>query len=439
MGEWIYSPDPALERAVAAIRQKHPSLYPDSLDRTFRLLKKLGNPHLLLPPVFHVAGTNGKGSTLAFLQAMLEAGGMRVHKFISPHLVRFEERIVLGGKDMDSGLLLDMIEEVDRVCGDDEVSFFEFFTALAFLAFSRDKADTVLLETGLGGTFDATNVIEGDIVSIITRISYDHCRVLGAALPGIARHKAGIIKQGRPCIVARQKDESVGGVFEKKAAERGSPLFKDGRDWKTTLNDEGFLYEGADLKFSLPLPALPGAHQVENAGAAITALRHSPFAKVLSRQNLEKAMRDVVWPGRLQRLTKGILAARLPEGWELWVDGAHNDSGAEVLAEHIGKWDSDKPLHIVTAMKKTKERSDFYPKLLPFAKTVTALDAPSADMMVAAQELCDYLHALGYASAATAENLESALATLAFSSSSPGRILVTGSLYLAGHVLKANG
>jgi len=435
--EWTFSPVPAVEAAINAIREKHAPLMPNGLERPLRLLEKLGNPHLKLPPVFHVAGTNGKGSSLAFVQAILEAGGHSVHKFISPHLVRFEERIVIAGRMIDSAQLLDLIAECDAAAADEPVSFFEFFTALALLAYARTPASAVLLETGLGGRFDATNVVPAT-TAMLTRISFDHMRLLGDTLVAIADNKAGIIKQSCPAIVAPQTDNAVLKLFEDEAQKKHAPLFMAGRDWTVEEGADYFDYADKTHKFRLPLPRLIGSHQVINAGTAIAAVGKSPFAHLLTSEILEAAMRRVEWQGRMQRLEKGALANLLPPGWELWVDGAHNDSGADVLVAQAAAWGAEKPLHIITGFKRRKEPDSFYERLAHIPATIQAVDAAIDAPMVTAAELCEYLTSKGFAKASPAANLESAIQSLTFQFKAPQRIIITGSLYLVGHALKVN-
>ncbi len=435
--EYTYSPNPAVENAIAAVRERHEPMLPAGLNRFENFLAALGNPHLHLPPVFHVAGTNGKGSSLAFVQAILESAGLTVHKFISPHLVRFEERIVIGGQEIDDALLLSLIEECEAASGAEPVSFFEFFTALAFLAFQRHKADAVLLETGLGGTYDATNVIEKSI-TLLTRISFDHMRLLGATLPLIAENKAGIIKAYCPVIVAPQTDNDVLKIFETRAAALHAPLFLANREWSVEETGEGFTYRARGMEFKLPLPRLLGSHQVVNAGTAIAAIGQSPFMPLLNEKTLIKAMNNVRWQGRLQRLETGALANLLPAGWELWVDGAHNDSGAEVLMAQVKAWGPEIPPHIITGYKRRKEPDNFYEKLAGIPVTIQAVDANIDAPMLSAEELCAYLKGAGFADARPAANLESAIRSLTFQFKTPQRIIITGSLYLVGHALKIN-
>jgi dihydrofolate synthase/folylpolyglutamate synthase len=436
--DWTYSPVPAVEKAIQEMRRKYPATYPAGLERVHLFLEKLGNPHHQAPFIFHAAGTNGKGSTLAFLQAVFEAGGLTVHKYTSPHLVRFEERIILAGKMIEPELLLDLIRECDKAAGSGAVSFFEFFTALAFVAYARHPASALLLETGLGGLYDATNVVGGNrIVSLLTRISYDHTHILGATLPEIAFNKAGIIKPGCPCIIAPQTSPGVGEVFSRQAAAVSAPVHAHGRDWEVALAANGFEYKSVSNTFRLPLPQLLGRHQLDNAGTALAALEKSPYSSLLQQKILENSMAKVSWPGRLQRVTAGPLAELLPSGWELWLDGAHNDSGAEILVDQAKAWGTSLPLHLVTAMKKTKDAGGFYQQLLPCAETVQAVDVGWIEApMTSAGELCGRIRQMGYERIAAAASLESALLSLAAQFSTPQRILITGSLYLVGHALK---
>lgn len=438
---WNYAADPALDARIAQIRDTYPPHVPAGLDRFYALLSALGDPHLHLPPVFHVAGTNGKGSTIAFLQAMLEAGGKRVHRFISPHMVRFSERIVLGGQEIPDALLLQMIDEVDAAARGREISFFEFFTALAFVAFARYPADAALIEVGLGGLLDATNVIPAPAVSVLTRISFDHTRTLGDTLGEIAAQKAGILKQDCPAVSAPQFDPAVLPVFDRAAVDTGAAcLSAGGRDWQIEATARGFRYSAPGVDMELPLPALQGAHQILNAGAAITALRLSPFADLANADTLCAAMLRVRWAGRLERLSVGRLAALLPPGWELWVDGAHNDSGAEALLAQIASWRAQDglPLHLVTAFKARKAPDDFFGRLAGGFETATIahfdIDAP----MEPPETLQVLLQTLGYAHVRISESLPAAIRAACFASGTPGRILISGSLYLVGHALKIN-
>ncbi|MEZ0226629.1 MAG: folylpolyglutamate synthase/dihydrofolate synthase family protein [Alphaproteobacteria bacterium] len=434
--DWTFSSVAAVERAIQDVRTKAPPMLPAGLDRPLRFMEKLGSPHLSLPPVFHVAGTNGKGSTLAFLQAVFESGGLSVHKFTSPHLVKFEERVVVAGREIGADMLLDLIDECTRAAADETVSFFEFFTGLAFLAYARVPADVLLLETGLGGTYDATNIIDKS-VALLTRISFDHMRLLGDTLPEIAANKAGIIKRNCPVIIAPQSDD-VMDVFLARAREMHAPVSLYGRDWKTVMTGDAFEYQGSSVQARLPLPRLIGSHQIINAGTALAGLEHSAFKDLLKQDILARAMNTVTWPGRMQRLDHGHLADLLPQGWELWIDGAHNDSGADVIVEQAKAWGADKPLHIITGFKRKKDTEGFYERLAGIPRTIQAVNANIDAPMVSPQELCDELKNLGFSGVSPAENLESALQSLVFQFKEPQRILITGSLYLVGLALKLN-
>lgn len=436
---WTYSPDMRVETRLHRLFDAYPPRLRGDLSRVQAMLARLGNPHRTLPPIFHAAGTNGKGSTLAFVQAILEAGGLSVHKFTSPHLVRFEERLVFNGQDVSPDRLLALIDAVDAACHGEEISFFEFFTILFFVEAAQRPADAVLLEVGLGGLFDSTNVIDSCAAAIITRLSYDHTHLLGLTLPEIAAQKAGIIKRGCPVVISPQPDAGAAAALQAAAEGLQAPVAA----WSVTPSAAGFEYKSAQRRLWLPLPALPGAHQVVNAGTAIAAVEQTDFAHRLNEESVARAMRHVRWPGRWQRLTEGALAALLPPGWELWLDGAHNDSGAEALAAELAHRRDDKPLHILTAFKGKKNPDDFYGPLQGHAATVQVIagalfsDMPSVPM-VAPAALTAHLEKLGF-KAALAPNLESAIQSLVFQFQAPQRILVTGSLYLVGHALKVNG
>lgn len=434
--DWVSSPDPDVESAIARIAAICPVNYVGGLERIQAFLPKIGNPHHRLPPTFHVAGTNGKGSTLAFLQAIFEAGGKRVHKYISPHLVRFEERIVLSGQMIERDLFLSLIRECETAAQGMDISFFEFFTALALLAFSRTPADVLLLETGLGGRLDATNVIENNVVSIITRISFDHTHVLGDTLTAIAGEKAGIIKPRCPVVVAAQTSPDVTDVFMQASMRAPAPMFYQGKDWDVSAADGGFVYRGGGLQFDLPSPALPGQHQVVNAGAAIAAVQHSEFSDILRLPVVCRAMETVVWPGRLQRLTHGTLASMLPDGWELWVDGAHNDSGAEVLADYLAR--APKPTHLVTMMKDGKDALTFFKTLRPHVLSASAVNIDLHVKMLGSDELCDYMTRAGIPAVFAAPDARAAVSGLISRFKTPQRVVIAGSLYLAGYVLRDN-
>ncbi len=426
----------AVSRAEAVIERLH-GLYPKlidlSLERLEALLAKLGHPERRLPPVIHVAGTNGKGSTCAFLRAIGEQAGLRVHVYTSPHLVHFRERIRLAGELVSDEALSAVIEEVAAVNDGAAITVFEVLVAASFELFARVPADLCVLEVGLGGRADATNVVPPPAVCAITSISLDHQDFLGDTLALIAREKAGIVKPGSPVVVGEQP-EAVRGVLLSHAASVGAPVLLRGRDWDVAWAAGGGVggalrYTDAAGALALPAPSLLGAHQLDNAGIALAAARASGLVPDAALSGIARAE----WPGRMQHL-HGRLAASLPGGWELWLDGAHNEGAGRALAEHLASW-SDRPLHLVVGMKQAKDAGAFLRPLLPLAASVHAVC-----------ELGQYLglsvEAVVAASGGVARpgpTVADALRAIAAQASGVGRVLICGSLYLAGEVLKADG
>ncbi len=344
------------DRVLERLGRLHPKLIDLSLGRIERLLAALGNPQDALPPVVHVAGTNGKGSTVATLRACLEAAGYRVHAYTSPHLVRFHERIRLAGRLIDEDALLALLEECERVNGGTPITYFEITTAAALLAFARNPADIVLLETGLGGRLDATNVIQRPAATAITPISLDHQAFLGDTIAAIAGEKAGILKPGAPAVVAPQPPEAEA-VIEARAAGLDAPLLRWRREWRCEAAGDGMRYAGPRWRLDLPLPSLAGAHQIVNAGTAIACLEAlAEFS--LPPEAIAAGLRHIEWPARLQRLGRGPLVAMLPAGWELWLDGGHNPGAGAVLAAAVALW-RDRPLHLIVGMLNTKDAAGF--------------------------------------------------------------------------------
>ncbi len=428
--------DLVLER----LNRLHPKIIDLSLDRTWRLLGRLGHPERRLPPVVHVAGTNGKGSVIAFLRAMLEAAGYRVHVYISPHLVRFHERIRLAGKLIEEPALLALLKECEGANGAEPITFFEITTCAAFLEFARTPADILLLETGLGGRLDSTNVIARPLASVLMPISFDHMQHLGDTLTKIAFEKAGIIKQDVPAVVGPQPAEASA-VFETKAKELGAPLCRYGHEWQVEIAGDGILFTDRAGKRRLPRPALPGDHQIPNAGAALATL---PFLAGISIDERAQAvgLKHVEWPARLQRLRRGPLVKKLPKGWELWLDGGHNAAAGEVLADFARHWrrgvENHQPLHLVFGMLNTKEPVAFLKPLAPFTKDLQAVRIEGDHASLPAEEAAAAARAAGM-EARTAESLGVAVDRIVASANGPGRILICGSLYLAGVVLADNG
>ena len=423
-----------VDRILERLLRLHPPI-DLSLDRVRRLLTALGDPHEHLPPVVHVAGTNGKGSTIAFLRAALEAAGYRVNVFTKPHLVRFNERVRLGGKLIDEALLGALLEECERANEGQPITYFEITTAAAFLAFARTPADIVLLETGLGGRFDATNVIAAPAVTAITPVSLDHQHFLGDTVAAIAGEKAGILKPGRPAVLGPQFAEGAA-VLEARAAALGAPLFRHGHEWHVEQSAAGLRYRGRrwpDL--DLPPPGLFGAHQYDNAGTALACL-DCLDGFTLPREALARGMSEVEWPARLQRLQRGTLAERLPPGWELWLDGGHNAGGGAALGAVAGTW-RDRPLQLVFGMIKTHDARAF---LRPLAPYVAGLGAVTIEGEASALTAAEAVAAARDAGINAVPRASIAAAIEGATRSAPaGRVLICGSLYLAGRVLAENG
>jgi dihydrofolate synthase/folylpolyglutamate synthase len=415
------------EAIVERLHALHPKLIDLSLGRMHRALAALGHPERRLPPVLHVAGTNGKGSTCAFLRAIAEAAGLRVHVYTSPHLVRFHERIRLAGRLVDDAALTAALEEAEAANGGEPITVFEITTAAAFLLFSRVPADLLVLEVGLGGRLDATNVVERPAATAIASISMDHMEFLGDTLGAIAFEKAGIIRPGVPCATGAQAPEALAAIT-RVAAERGAPLLARGREWRSEWRADGLHYADARGTLDLPPPGLPGPHQADNAGIAIAALRawNPPW---LSDLAIARGIAAAEWPARLQRL-RGALAARLPAGFELWLDGGHNAGAGVALAAHCATW-RDKPLHLVVGMKKGKASADFLRPLIPFAATLTAVAEPGQHLAMSVEDIV----AASGGVARPGPDVAGALARIG-RDGPPGRVLVCGSLYLAGEVLK---
>ncbi len=420
----IQSSDVILERMMAL----HPKLMDLTLGRVWRLLEALDNPQEKLPPVIHIAGTNGKGSTQAMIRAGLEGAGKSVHAYTSPHLARFHERIRLAGELITEAHLTEILDECYTSNGGETITYFEITTVAGLLAFARNKADFTLLEVGLGGRLDATNVVVPEL-SIITPISIDHEQFLGDTLTKIATEKAGIIKRGVPVVVGPQPDEAME-VIEAIAARLGAPVIAHGQHWHVSEERGRLIYQDETGLLDLPLPALPGAHQYQNAGAALAALRQLQMPETA----FEAAMTNVTWPARMQRLSDGPFAARVPEA-ELWLDGGHNPAAAEALATHLAGLPK-RPLHLICGMLNTKDASGYMEPLARVADTLTGVSIPGEPNTLPAEETARFAAAAGMTTD-TAEDVDSALKKLA-ESDPKARILICGSLYLAGEVLRRN-
>jgi dihydrofolate synthase/folylpolyglutamate synthase len=418
----------------------HPRVITLGLERIERLLKRLGSPEKKLPPLVHVAGTNGKGSLVAYLRAMTEAAGYRVHVYTSPHLVRFNERIRIAGRLIEDDELGDLLTECEEANGEEPISFFDITTALAYLAFSRVPADLGIIEVGMGGRFDSTNVIE-PAVSAITPVGYDHTGFLGDKLEGIAWEKAGIIKRAVPAVIGRQREVSAK-VIEDEAAKLAAPLFRMGREWQVMPTASGFRYESDLISLDLPSPALAGAHQIDNAATAVACVERLRAAKFqIDDQAIRKGLASVEWPARLQKLTRGPLPDSLPPGCELWLDGGHNEDCGLALARMASDWAKEPaplPLYLIFGMLTTKDASGFLRPLARHANAARAVPFPEGHSAYTPDEACAKAAEVGL-DCVPANDIGAALEDLLATQPAPMRILICGSLYLAGAVLARNG
>jgi dihydrofolate synthase/folylpolyglutamate synthase len=429
---------PPIDAITQRFQPLHPRLVDLSLGRIERLLEALGRPQTRLPPVIHVAGTNGKGSTVAFMRAILEAAGRRVHVYTSPHLVRFNERIRLAGELVDDAGLDEALDVCERVNAGQSISVFEISTAAAFWLFSRTPADVLLLEVGLGGRFDATNVIPHPAVTVVTPVSMDHPEFLGSTIEKIAYEKAGVFKPGAWAVIAEQS-AAAAPVLEREAIRVGAPRRFEGRDYFIRGENGRLVYEDEHGLIDLPRPRLPGRHQFGNAAAAIAALRL--FAPDLTAAAFERGLLEAQWPARLQRLRSGPLVDRGPANAEVWLDGAHNEAGGRVIAEAMADFEeaTSRPLALICGTLSSKDTLGFLAHFKGLAREVVAVPIPGEHAARSAQEVASIAAAAGLG-ARVAASVGDALALLAQENwPKPPRILIAGSLYLAGAVLEENG
>jgi len=408
----------------------HPKVIDLTLDRVRRLLEVVGNPQDRLPPVIHVAGTNGKGSTQAMIRAGLEAGGARVHAYTSPHLARFHERIRLAGDLISEAALTDVLDRCYAANGPDPITYFEITTVAALLAFTETPADYTLLEVGLGGRLDATNVIARPALTIITPVDLDHQQFLGETLAAIAGEKAGIIKRGVPCVVGPQHDDGMD-VIAARAEALGAPLLAYGQHWHVGVERERLIYQDERGLLDLPLPNLRGPHQVMNAGAAIAALR----ALGKDEATCEAAVTRAYWPARMEKLTKGALAD-LAAPAELWLDGGHNPAAGQALAETL-RAQPPRPTHLICGMLNTKDVGGYLQHLAGVADSLTAVSIPGETATIPATQTAAEAAKTGL-SAHIADDVQIAIAAIVANAPN-ARIIICGSLYLAGHVMRENG
>lgn len=431
------------ETLLQEMHKLHPKLIDLSLDRIHGLLEKLGNPHENLPPVIHIAGTNGKGSVLAFLTAILEAHGDKVQRFSSPHLVSFHERINLPlEKDnqfktspIPEDQLVDVLQRTKDVNGEDPITFFEITTAAAFLAFSETKADWCLLETGLGGRLDSTNVMASPAATILSPISIDHTKFLGESIREIAREKIGILKPNSPVFVGLQEPDPLE-LIEQRAAEISAPSYIRGQDYDVYAQRGRLVYSSPDALFDLPLPRnMLGRHQIENAGLALCVAQHL-LKERLNPDALATAMKTAHWPARMQRLQAEDYSPHLRQEDELWLDGGHNPAAALVLADILGDLEErvSRPLHIIIGMMDGKDVRGFLKEFLGLASQVIAVPIPGEENAMNPDRLADLACEMGFESESAA-TLDDALQISAEGRHEGVRVLICGSLYLAGYVL----
>ena len=416
-------------------RMYHPSLriIEPGLERVQRFLSLLGSPHLRLPPVVHVAGTNGKGSLLSYLQAIFESAGLRVHRYSSPHLVHFHERITLAGQFISDEHLTDLLRFISPFIDQQPVTFFESTTAAAFLAFADVPADVVLLETGMGGRWDATNVIDAPLLTAITPVSMDHMNFLGNTLSEIAGEKAGIIKAGVPCVVGRQQAEAAH-VLIQQADALGAPLYRMGRGWQVMWQHGRAVYESPERLITLA-PALAGRHQFDNAATAVACVDKLPQFGI-SHYHISQGLAQAVWPARLQHLAEGRLASLLPEGVELWLDGGHNAQGGQMLADFFRERKLAN-VYVVCGMVKHKDTAAYLAAMAPLVKELHAVSIEGEEQSQPAEQVQMAAKHVGI-KAFSAVSVEKALQTIASHAKTPAIVCICGSLYLAGKVLAAN-
>jgi len=418
--------DAILSRMMAL----HPKIIDLTLDRMWRCLAAVGDPHLAVPPVIHVAGTNGKGSTQAMIRAGIEAAGQSAHAYTSPHLARFHERIRVSGEIVSEDLLSTYLDEVYAANGGGSITYFEITTVAAFLAFAREKADWTLLEVGLGGRHDATNVISQPELTIITKVDLDHQQFLGETIPEIAFQKAGIIKQGVPVVVGPQHEAALE-VIEKEAMRYSAPIMAYGQHWHVGEENGRLVYHDDNGLLDLPLPNLRGPHQIGNAGMAIAALRHLGFGEAAC----EGAVSQAFWPARMQRLRAGALVDRAPNA-ELWLDGGHNPAAGRALADTLAGLPK-RSTHLICGMLSTKDVVGYLRPLADQAATLQAIAIPGEAATLPAEDTAAAAREVGFETK-VAGSLSAAMADI-LGNDPHARILICGSLYLAGAVLRENG
>lgn len=438
MPDHATSSHPAVQRQLDRLWALGPGADILGLDRITRLLGRIGNPHLALPPVLHVAGTNGKGSTCAFLRAAIEAAGFTAHVYSSPHLVRFNERIRLAGTLIDDDALAALLQEVLDVGGDIGASFFEVTTAAAFLAFSRAPADACIIEVGLGGRLDATNVIPAPVACAIAQLGIDHQSFLGDTAEVIAGEKAGIAKPGIPLVTMAYRT-SVAERIAHVAGAAGAPVFARGTAWDFEVTKDRLFYRDAHGTVETPLPLLAGPHQPSNLALAIATLRHQQRIAI-PETALAAAATAARWPARMQRLSPGPLPDLLPSDSQLWLDGGHNEAAAQSVSIALAEVAQGRPVHLILGMLSNKDAAGLLAPFVPLVGSLTAIPVPG-HAHHAPVDLAEVARDLGIAATDTAEDPKSALRKIAAHPGSDGAapiVLILGSLYLAGEALRMN-
>ncbi|WP_373083809.1 folylpolyglutamate synthase/dihydrofolate synthase family protein [Sneathiella sp.] len=427
------------DQVLTRLMTLHPKIIDLSLARMEQVLAKLDHPEKRLPPVLHVAGTNGKGSLIAHLRAMLEAAGYRVHVYTSPHLVRFAERIRVAGTIIDEKDLAELLAFCEQANGPTPITYFEITTAAAFKAFAETPADILLLETGLGGRLDATNMVERPILTAITPISMDHAEYLGNELAGIAGEKAGIMKAGVPVVIGRQTSEALA-VLRATAARLKAATYIFDEDWSCRGTGDGWRFRGRTGEQAFPMSSLAGMHQIDNAATAVACLEQLRAFNV-TPDHIAEGLRRVEWPARLQRLTTGKLASLLPANVEIWLDGGHNPAAAEQIAKSFRDWNrrDPKPTYLITGMLNTKDRGAFFREL---AETITkgcCIAIAGEAATTPADELAKFAIDAGLDVSGQTSLGAAVMALMPDLEQGGCRLLIAGSLYLAGQVLRENG
>jgi len=428
-----------LEKTIQRLELLHPKVIDLSLKRLEKLLIKLDNPEKKLPPIVHVAGTNGKGSTISILRSIQSAAGRSSHVYTSPHLVNLTERFLIADKEIKGSTLVKLLKQCEEINAESAITFFEIITAVGFLAFSKFEADLVLLEVGLGGRFDATNVINNPILSIITPISLDHQHYLGNTLPKIAFEKAGILKENKPAVIGKQYPEALE-VIKLKAAETDSELFIFDRDWSISETKDSIKFEADGDTRYFEKPSLRGTHQVHNSGIAIAAAHYMSKLFPIQNSAIDKGLKTVKWSARLQKIKKGPLAEILPNQVELWLDGGHNHDASLAISETIYNWKRQDPsltFHLIFGSLNNREAE---PLLVPFVEIIDLIQTvaiPKHESTASPENAANVALSLGF-DAAPSNSLLSAIEAIISKSNGKRIILVYGSLYLAGSILEKN-